>query len=151
MDATILRAPQFGYRCVASSASASDRRQDQQLCSALPLALAYPLVSHVLGMARQLTEGDFEALVLWCEVAHRSFVYQPSSGIEGAAISDRSTKLAAVRNLAGPLTLRDLTEATGIPRETVRRKLARPAACGHLKRHSGGWVISADHLERTIS
>jgi IclR helix-turn-helix domain len=114
--------------------------------SVITVVLTRPLVGHLHGIARQLTDGDFEALVLWCEVAHGSVSHLVSPGAEVAVLLDCLGRVAAQPGLARPVMLRDLAAGTGIPRETVRRKLERLATRGHLRREAGGWVIGPDRL-----
>jgi IclR helix-turn-helix domain len=110
----------------------------------ITVALTRPLVGHLNGVARRLTGGDFEALVLWCEVAHSSVAHLLAPGADSAALLDCLARLAAEPALARPTTLRDLTAVTGIPRETARRKLDRLVAQGHLRREAAGWVIGPE-------
>jgi hypothetical protein len=114
--------------------------------SLMAVALTRPLIGHLHGIARQLTGGDFEALVLWCEVAHRSVAHLLVRGADASALLDGLGRVVAEPALAQPVTLRELTAATGIPRETARRKLERLAAQGHLRREAGGWVIGPERL-----
>jgi IclR helix-turn-helix domain len=110
------------------------------------VALTRPLVGHLQGLARQLTGGDFEALVVWCEVAHASVAHLLPPGADGPALLDCVARVTSDPDLARPVLLRDLAAATGIPRETVRRKLERLSSQGHLRRQAGGWVIGPERL-----
>ena len=97
----------------------------------LPLLLSVltyhrDLIDHVHRLTGALTAGDFEALVIWCELAR-----QCGDGVGGAMC---------------PVPLHDLVTATAIPRETVRRKLERLAALGHVTRIDRGWVLHAAQL-----
>jgi len=99
------------------------------------LVLSRDLVNHVQRLTWLLTGGDFEALVLWCELACRC----------GAGIADDAPAATALD--AQPTLLRDLAQATGVPRETARRKLEKLAAQGHVRRLGVGWVVNMDRLE----
>jgi len=112
----------------------------------MTVVLTRPLVGHLHGIARQLTGGDFEALVLWCEVAHGSVAYLLAPGADASALLDCLGRVTAQPELARPVTLRDLAAVTGIPRETVRRKLERLSAQGHLRRQAGGLVIGPERV-----
>lgn len=46
-----------------------------------------------------------------------------------------------------PLRLRDITGITGIPRETVRRKLAQLAEKRCVRKLPNGWVVSGARVE----
>ena len=114
--------------------------------SVVTVALTRPLVGHLQGIARQLTGGDFEALVVWCEVAHGSVAHMIPHGADASALVDCLATVTTQPELARPVMLCDLAAATGIPRETVRRKLERLAVQGHLRRRAGGWVIGPERL-----
>jgi hypothetical protein len=93
----------------------------------LPLVLSVlachrDLIDHAHRLAGRLTAGDFEALVIWCELSR-----QCGDGV-GSALR--------------PVPLHDLVAATAIPRETIRRKLERLAATGQVCRSGRGWVLS---------
>ncbi len=103
--------------------------------SELELVLrSHDVVDHVRRLTWLLTDGDFEALVLWCELAcHDGPAARPPS--------------RAAADGARPLALHELVEATGIPRETARRKLARLAALGRAERRGSGWVAGLAALD----
>lgn len=83
------------------------------------------MIDQAWVLARQLTDADFEALVIWQQVERMT----------KASVGDAGQ--------AGPAFLCHLAEAIGIPRETVRRKLEKLAAQGHVQRCGGGWVVTA--------
>lgn len=84
-----------------------------------------PLVLYLWRLARELTDGDFEALVIWCELA--------DGGVnESDARSDGAQ--------APALRAKELADRTGIPRETVRRKLESLATRGYVLRSGAGWL-----------
>jgi hypothetical protein len=97
----------------------------------LPLLLSVltyhrELIDHVHRLAGTLTAGDFEALVIWCELSRQC----------GHGVGDAMC----------PVPLHDLVTATAIPRETIRRKLERLAALGYVARMDRGWVLRTDPL-----
>jgi hypothetical protein len=100
------------------------------------LLLSRDLVDHVQRLTWMLTGGDFEALVLWCELACRC-----GAGAGGGRA--RTTASAA----PSPTLLRDLAQATGVPRETARRKLEKLSTQGHVRRLGAGWVVCVEHLD----
>jgi len=102
------------------------------------LVLSRDLVDHVQRLTWLLTGGDFEALVLWCELAGRC----------GNGIADDAAAVPAL-DPQPPTLLRDLVQATGVPRETARRKLEKLATQGHVRRLGAGWAINMDRLEPT--
>lgn len=101
------------------------------------------LVHHLLRMARQ-TNGDFESLVIW-----HSLALQNTAGLLGPGARpltplqpDGTFPEALLR--ANGLRSSDLAQITGIPRETVRRKLERLQSNGRVRRHEDGrWHVVA--------
>lgn len=96
--------------------------------------VSHDLVAHVRRLTWLLTDGDFEALVLWCELACRS-------------ARDRGEPDGAPITAPQPTLLRDLVDATGVPRESARRKLERLAARGRVDRLGNGWVVRLASLD----
>lgn len=102
------------------------------------LMLNQDLVDHVHRMTWLLTDGDFEALVLWCALASRN---------GGQTTADGSAQVAQP---ARPTPLKDLVAATGVPRETARRKLERLASQGKVDRLADGWVVHLQRLDPSL-
>lgn len=98
------------------------------------LVLSRDLIAHVQRLTWLLTGGDFEALVLWCELACRS----------GAGLTAGDRAKTGVP--ACPSLLRDLSRATGVPRETARRKLEKLSSQGHVRRLGTGWVVDMNRI-----
>ena len=101
------------------------------------------LLQQLLRMARQMN-GDFESMmilgVLRLQKAARSLAQTPTLPQAAAMLND----LLPERLLQQPgLRSSDLSHVTGVPRETVRRKLERLQADGRVRRHDDGrWHAS---------
>jgi DNA-binding transcriptional ArsR family regulator len=90
------------------------------------------LVHHLVRMARS-TGGDFESLVIWSSLA-----LQNTAALLGPGAQPDSLLRA------NGLRSSDLAQITGIPRETVRRKLARLQDGGRvMRREDGRWHVAA--------
>lgn len=108
------------------------------------------LVHHLLRMARQ-TGGDFESLVIW-----NSLALQNTAGLLGPGARpltplqpDGTFPDALLR--ANGLRSSDLAQITGIPRETVRRKLERLQTSGRVQRHDDGrWHVVASSITPAV-
>jgi hypothetical protein len=83
------------------------------------------IIDHLLRCGRQLTGGDFEALVIWGVLAHQNVAHLMPPGSLPTAVLGEDGRLAEGLDRLRPLRLRDVAQITGIPRETVRRKLLR--------------------------
>lgn len=105
------------------------------------------LVDHMLRATRVLTDGDYEAMILWGILAHQNIAHLMPPGTMATAVLNERGRLAG--NPAGlrPMLLRDLSAIAGIPRETARRKLEKLAGLGFVERAGRAWVVSAQRAE----
>jgi hypothetical protein len=102
------------------------------------------LVHHLLRMARQ-TNGDFESLVIWSALALQNTAVLLGPGAKPLTPLQPDGTFPDALLRANGLRSSDLAQITGIPRETVRRKLERLSTSGRVKRLANGrWhVVSA--------
>jgi hypothetical protein len=105
------------------------------------------IVDHMLRTARLLTEGDYERLVIWAVLAHQNVAHLMPPGSLPSAILNESGRVTGAEARLRPLRLRDLTAITGIPRETVRRKLEKLAQQQWVRRDGEAWVVRTDRVE----
>lgn len=105
------------------------------------------IVDHMLRCARNLVDGDYEALILWAVLAHQNVAHLMPPGSMPAAILNESGRIEGYEKRIRPLLLRDLSAITGIPRETARRKLEKLAALGFVERDGKAWVVSGKRVE----
>ncbi|MDC8773021.1 hypothetical protein [Roseateles albus] len=102
------------------------------------------LIDHMLRVGRQLTDNDYEAIVIWGVLAHQNIAHMlPPGGGPSSLLNERG-RITSTQGMR-PLRLRDVTQIARLPRETVRRKLEKLATAGWIERQSDGWVICADH------
>jgi predicted transcriptional regulator len=99
------------------------------------------LVDHMLRLSRSF-DLDIEGLMLYGVLAHQNVAHlmlpgAPPASVLGADGRLRSDPTAALR----PLRIRDLVQITGIPRETVRRKLTALESRALVRRTEDGWVV----------
>ncbi|MDH4114463.1 MAG: winged helix-turn-helix domain-containing protein [Burkholderiaceae bacterium] len=101
------------------------------------------LVHHLLRMARQ-TNGDFESLVIWSSLALQNTASLLGPGARPLTPLQPDGTFPDALLRANGLRASDLAQITGIPRETVRRKLERLMTSGRVKRHDDGrWHVCA--------
>jgi hypothetical protein len=103
------------------------------------------LVDHMLRAAREL-RVDFESLVLWGVLSHQNVAHLLPPGSHPAAVLDETGRVPSDSLALRPLRIRDLAQITGIPRETVRRKLLALQAMGRVQRLRTGWAIDPDSV-----
>ena len=114
--------------------------------SLITYAMNRYLVDHMVRVGRQLTEGDYESMVIWAVLAHQNVAHLLPPGAFASAVLDKRGRVPSTRALR-PLRLRDIVQITGIPKETARRKLERLAAERWIERTDDGWVVSRERME----
>jgi hypothetical protein len=110
-------------------------------------ALNRHLVHHMLRCSRVLGV-DFETLVVWGVLAHQNVAHLLARGRPPDEGAQQSGYISMHDDELRPLRLRDLQQITGIPRETLRRKLEELARRRFVRRADhGGWIIERSSLE----
>ncbi len=104
------------------------------------------IADHMLRFRRTF-KLDFDSLVLWAVLAHQNSAHLfppgavPSSILDGEGrLKDRS------QDALRPLRMRHLSEITGVPRETTRRKLAGLKKAGWVLQVRQGWVVNREKV-----
>ena len=108
------------------------------------------IVDHMLRCYRTLGL-DLEAIMLLGVLSHQNIAHliRPGASVSdtlgpnGQIRSDRQLELR-------PLRIRDLVQITGVPRETVRRKLAIMEEKEIVRRVERGWVIDGRYVSEEI-
>ncbi|MGU3629883.1 hypothetical protein [Comamonas sp. C24C] len=104
------------------------------------------LLDHMLRSARLFANNDFETMVIWGVLAHQNVAHLMPPGTRPYSVLSQRGRLENEENLR-PLRLRDVSSITGIPRETVRRKLGAMANKGFARRTPSGWIVIGDRAE----
>lgn len=126
---------------VAAGAEGAQALPVEQVPPVLAVALSRPLIGHLHHLAHWATAGDFETLVIWGELTYRSLAHLLDDPADPQALTRALARLSREPGSARPVHLHHLVQASGIPRETVRRKLERLAEQGRARRIQGGWLI----------
>ena len=118
--------------------------------------LAFIVNRHLVDHMRRMASGldmDFEAAYIWGVLSHLNVAHMFAPGgtrpdVPNAPNVPNVTDLAPV-----PARLTDLSQITGLPRETVRRKLEQLRSMGKVERtHEGSWIYAASGIdEQTIA
>ena len=103
------------------------------------------IVDHMVRFRRAFGL-DFEALVLWAVVAHQNTAHLFPPGSLPSVVLNEDGLLKGSDPQLRPLRLRHLSEITGIPRETTRRKLATLEAAGWIVQTPQGWLLNKDKV-----
>jgi DNA-binding transcriptional ArsR family regulator len=104
------------------------------------------LVDHMRRLIT-LLDMDVESALLWGLVAHLSVAHAMHPG---ALPSDLLAPNGFMLGEARPVRLADLVQVSGLPKETVRRKLQRLRERGKLERNEDGrWVVLRTGVDET--
>jgi hypothetical protein len=103
------------------------------------------LIEHMIRVQREL-DIDYDTMLIWGVLAHLNVAHMLPPG--------RTKSLLEIDNEhrdpntgMRPLRLRDLEQVTGLPRETVRRKLGKLQARGYILQMDNGWMINRDAID----
>lgn len=110
-------------------------------------ALNRHLTHHMLRCSRVLGV-DYETLVIWGVLAHQNVAHLVAQGASQTEVTRKRGMISAHDDELRPLRLRDLQQITGIPRETLRRKLNGLAKRGFVRHVDRcGWILERNSLE----
>jgi hypothetical protein len=106
------------------------------------------LIEHMIRAQRELGV-DYETLVIWGILAHLNVAHLLPPGKNPSQIEiDNSMK--DPKTSMKPLRLRDLEQVTGLPRETIRRKLVKLQVRGYILQSDYGWTINMDAIDHKM-
>ncbi len=104
------------------------------------------LVDHMIRSTRQFGL-DYQTLVLWGVLAHQNCAHLfPPGSLPSKVLDDRGRLRDPQRATLRPLRLRHLSEITGVPRETTRRKLKVLSELGWITEGKAGWVVDPEKI-----
>jgi hypothetical protein len=103
------------------------------------------IIDHLLRFGRNFG-ADYSMLLVWGVVAHQSVIHLVPMGELPSKLLNEEGMLADTRPELRPVRLRDLWQITGLPKETIRRKLLKLAKAGWITQHGQGWVLNRDSL-----
>ena len=101
------------------------------------------IVDHLLRFGRHFG-ADYPMLLVWGVVAHQSVIHLVPMGSMPSQLLNEEGILTDPQPALRPVRVRDLCQITGIPKETVRRKLLKLSEAGWILQQGEGWVINHD-------
>jgi predicted transcriptional regulator len=104
------------------------------------------IIDHLLRFARQFGP-DYPMMVVWGVLAHQCVIHHLPAGSRPGEVLGPDGKLAKTDPELRPVRQRDLSQITGIPKETVRRKLLKLEQQGWIVRQGPGWVLNRANLD----
>lgn len=123
-----------------------DMEHFDKVFSLVAFAVNRHIVDHLLRFARQFGP-DYQMLVIWAVLAHQCVLHLVPLGVRADAILNDRGRLADPDPDLHPVRQRDLSQITGIPKETVRRKLLKLEQNGWIARKGNGWVMVATSID----
>lgn len=118
--------------------------------SLIAFAMNRHLIDHMLRCTRELGV-DFESLVIWGLVCHLNVAHLvPPGSTPDSHLDNEVGRLRRPAQGYRPIRLRDLEQIARLPRETIRRRLARLEEQGLLQRTAGGWILREDSIEPSL-
>lgn len=112
----------------------------------IAFAMNRHLIDHMLRTFREL-DVDFESLVIWGLLSHLNVAHLVPPGTAPRSTLDERGRFEGAKDGYRPMRLRDLEQISRLPRETIRRKLARLEEKGYVERLDDGWVFRRDAIE----
>lgn len=108
------------------------------------------LVDHMVRSAR--TFGiDYQMLVLWAVLSHQNVAHLfPPGSRPSTLLADNGRLRERPDGMLRPVRLRHLSEMTGVPRETARRKLAALRRAGWITATPRGWIIVTESIDERV-
>lgn len=98
-----------------------------------------------LGRVYKEFKGDFVMAIVLGEIAHHNICHYFSLGKAIKNGKRHPDGIPPDPNMLEPCNAFSLSEATGIPRETIRRKICHLEKIGLINKHiKGGYVIDTD-------
>lgn len=104
------------------------------------------IVDHLLRFARQFGP-DYQMLVVWGVLAHQCVIHLIPAGSRARDVLNQNGLLTDPDPDLRPVRQRDLSQITGIPKETVRRKLLKLEQYGWIERKGPGWVLDRANVD----
>jgi len=101
------------------------------------------IVDHLLRFGRHFG-ADYPMLLVWGVVAHQSVIHLVPMGSMPRQLLNEEGILTDPQPALRPVRVRDLCQITGIPKETVRRKLLKLSEAGWIAQQGEGWVINRE-------
>ena len=103
----------------------------------IAFAMNRHLAQHMRRLGREL-ETDLDAAFVWATLAHLNAL---KLAAPRAGPLDLSGTGDLLRGELNPLRLTDVAQVTGLPRETVRRKIVRLIELGWIHRRDNGHLF----------
>ena len=125
-------------------AAESDRLYDRH-AQELSVLLGWFFLRH-LNRLYQTFHGDLLLAIVLGEIAHHNICHHFSSGRPKAGNPDGNWMIPEVWGALEPCNPFSLSAATGIPRETCRRKIVALQKQGLVAKHPKGGYVIVQHI-----
>ena len=95
---------------------------------------------------RAAVDGDLDMFLVLAVIGDRTFSQRHAN----PALDFESFQKAPVTSPPEDINIRSIAEFSGIPRETVRRKVAQLAEKGWVTRKGDGFIVATDKAKREL-
>jgi hypothetical protein len=102
------------------------------------------LIEHMIRVRRSLGI-DYDTMLIWGVLAHLNVAHMLPPGKTKSLIEIENEHKNPITGMR-PLRLRDLEQVTGLPRETIRRKLSKLEKKSYILQIESGWIINRDAI-----
>lgn len=134
----------------APAAAVSVEAKLQRSFSLVAFIMNRHLIDHMVRCCR--TFGiDYQMLVLWAILSHQNTAHLFPPGTRPTQVLKDNGRLREQPDaMLRPVRLRHLSEMSGVPRETARRKLAALRRAGWITATPRGWVIVPEAIDDRV-
>jgi hypothetical protein len=102
------------------------------------------LIEHMIRVRRSLGI-DYDTMLIWGVLAHLNVAHMLPPGKSKSLIEIENEHKDPITGMR-PLRLRDLEQVTGLPRETIRRKLNKLQKKNFILKAEDGWIFNRDAI-----
>ena len=102
--------------------------------------------TELLIVLRRHFDGDLDRMLVMAIIGLRTM---PARVVEEVSYRDFKTK--PVVKDPGPINVQSIADTSGIPRETVRRKVQALEEAGLVERHDGGHLVVSGQARAILS
>ena len=103
------------------------------------------LIEHMIRVRRTLGI-DYDTMLIWGVLAHLNVAHMLPPGKTKSLIEIENEHRNPVTGMR-PLRLRDLEQVTGLPRETIRRKLSKLQKKNFILQTEDGWIWNREAID----
>ena len=102
--------------------------------------------TELLITLRREFDGDLDRMLVLAVIGLRTLPARRAAGASYAAF-----QAGRLPDLPSPINVQSIADTSGIPRETVRRKVMALERSGWIERHEGGYLVVSPQARNELS